>query len=82
MHTGKGYNILQTLQLPHDQSPMRPRTRIRDVKMVSIFLSGELGAWLVLDEAAEDGLLPLKLAALVARLDPIEDRIFLILYAD
>lgn len=57
---------------------MRPRTRIRDIEMISVFLSWKLCARLILNPVSENGGLPLVFAALVTRLHPVEDVIVLV----
>ena len=73
MHARNANNILQPLELPHDERPMRPGTRVRDVEMVPVLLGRELCVGLVLDEVTEHRGLALEFAALVVGQDPIED---------
>ena len=79
MHTRERNDIFQPLQIPDNQRPMRPRTRIRDIEMVSIFLRWELRAGLILNPVPEDRGLTFEFAALVVGRDPVEDRVFFVL---
>src|SRR5262245_16788890 len=62
MYTCKSYDSIQPLQLPHNQCPMRPWTRIRHIQMIPPGLRGELRARLVLDPVPKDRRLSLKFA--------------------
>ncbi len=73
MHDGEADELFQALELPGDQSAVRPRTRIADVEMVAAFLGRELGAGLGRDPVPERADLALELAARVAGLDPVGD---------
>lgn len=80
MHTRHTNDVLQPLQLPHNQRPVCPGARIGNIEMIPVLLSGELGTGLVGDEGAEDALLALELARLVAGFHPVEDvGVFLVL---
>lgn len=73
MDDGEGDDVLEPLELPRDERPVRPGAGVRDVEVVAALLGGELGAGLARDEVAERADLALELARLVVRLDPLGD---------
>jgi hypothetical protein len=76
MHAGKGDDVLQPLQFPHNERPMRPRTRIRHIKVIPILLRRELSSRLSRDEIPILRDLALEFSALVAGRNPICDLTF------
>ena len=70
---GERDEVLEALQLPGDQCPVRPRAGGRDREVISALLGRELGAGLPRDEVPEGADLALELAGLVVGLDPIGD---------
>lgn len=77
MHTREWNKVFQSLQLADNQSPMRPRARVRDIEMISSLLSRKLGTGLARDPVPKLRDLPLEFARLVFGIDPVED-IFLV----
>lgn len=73
MHDRVADVVLEPLQLPRDQGPVRPGAGVGDVEVVAALLGRELGAGLIGDPVTEGAGLALKLAALVAGLDPLRD---------
>jgi hypothetical protein len=74
MHARKRDNVLQPLQLAHDQRAMRPRTCIRDVEMVASCFRWEFAAFL--DEVPELRLPAFELARFVVGCYPVGDFVF------
>lgn len=79
MHAGVGDDVFEPFQLSDDKCAVGPWAGVRDVKMIAVFLGGELGVWVCGDPITEDGLLAFELAGFVAGLDPVGDGIFLVL---
>lgn len=52
---------------------LTPRTGIRDIEMVTVFLRGKVRARLSGDPVPEDGLLTLEFTGLVVGIDPVGD---------
>jgi hypothetical protein len=71
MHTRSPHNIIQTLQFPHNERAMGPRTRIRDIEMIATLFRRKLGVGRILDVVPEGGLLALEFAGWVAGGDPV-----------
>lgn len=52
---------------------LTPRTRVRDIQMISALLGRELGVRLFGDPVAEDRGLALELAGFIVRVNPVGD---------
>lgn len=74
MHARERDDLLEPLQLPHNQRAVCPRTCVRDVEVVAAGFGREFAAFL--DEVAELRGAALELAGLVVRGDPVCDLVF------
>ena len=74
MDGGVGQEVLQALQLPHDEDALGPRARVGHVEMVSALFRRKLCARLVGDASAKGRVLALELAVFAR---PVEDVGFL-----